>query len=124
MKRGYLADTHVVLWSWHAPDRLAARHLDILRSDVAVLVSIAIIWEISIKAGAGKLKTVDDVARNVRRSGFEILPIAARHAEAVRHLPLHHRDPFDRLLIAQAQLEGLAVLTSDTAFAAYEIALA
>jgi len=124
VNRAYLADTHVILWSWHQPHDLPARYAAILDSGAIVFASIVSIWEISIKAGLGKLKTVDNVGGRLEQTGFKLLPIETRHAEAVRHLPHHHRDPFDRMLIAQAMAENLQLLTVDRNFAAYEIAIA
>ena len=120
----YLADTQIVLWSWHNDRRLRAAHAAVLRSDAKVFVSIASVWEIAIKAGLGKLKTVENVGESLGISGFEVLPIELRHAEALRHLPRHHGDPFDRMLIAQAQLDKMTILTSDRHFALYDVALA
>jgi PIN domain nuclease of toxin-antitoxin system len=124
MKAGYLADTHVILWSWHQREELPSKYADILASDSLVYASIVSIWEISIKVGIGKLRTVDHVTENLRQTGFIILPIEPRHAEAVRHLPHHHRDPFDRMLIAQAMSENLQVLTVDRNFPLYDITVA
>jgi PIN domain nuclease of toxin-antitoxin system len=89
--------------------------------DAEVLVSVASLWEIAIKAALGKLEAPEDLPRRVEELGFEPLPIDVEHAWAVRRLPYHHRDPFDRLLIAQAQVEGLSVLTADPAFGAYDV---
>lgn len=117
----YLADTHIILWSWHTPNRLSAEQARVLDSDAEVLASVASIWEISIKASFGKLTTVIDVADSLVATRFQILPITPRHAEAVRALPLIHRDPFDRMLVAQAKIEGLTVLTADAHFSSYDI---
>lgn len=124
MKTAYLADTHVILWSWHERDELPARYAQILASDSLIYASVVSIWEISIKTGLGKLATVDNVTENLRRTGFTLLPIEPRHAEAVRFLPHHHRDPFDRMLIAQAMSENLQVLTADRNFPLYDIVVA
>lgn len=86
-----------------------------------VHVSFATVWEMAIKASLGKLETVDDVAARLAETGFETPPILVPHIAAVRHLPLHHRDPFDRMLIAQARVEGLTILTVDPAFRAYDV---
>ncbi len=118
----YLADTHVALWLLNEPERLSARHRDILFSDHKRLISIASIWEMSIKAGLGKLDVPAGLADTLMASGFDLLAIAPAHAEAVRHLPRHHADPFDRMLIAQAQTDGLTLMTQDRRFAAYEVA--
>ncbi|WP_157014336.1 type II toxin-antitoxin system VapC family toxin [Mesorhizobium xinjiangense] len=84
----------------------------------------ASIWEIAIEVARGKLKTVDNVGQSLLASGFDILPIALDHIEGLHELPDHHRDPFDRMLIAQAFHEGLTVLTSDPAFKKYDITIA
>ena len=117
----YLADTHIVLWSWHTPDRLSRAQKAVLDGPDEVIVSIASIWEISIKSSIGKLTTRSCVAEDLIATGFQILPITARHAEAVRALPLIHKDPFDRMLIAQARHEGLTILTADVHFSSYEV---
>ena len=124
MSGPYLADTHVVLWSWHDDDRLRTGHKVVLLSGAQVFVSMASVWEMTIKASQGKLRTVEDIGGSLKRSGFELLPIELRHMEALRHLPRHHGDPFDRLLIAQAQLEKLTILTADRHFRPYHVALA
>lgn len=87
------------------------------------MVSIASLWEIAIKSALGKLQAPDDLPQRVEELGFELLGITVEHAWAVRHLPHHHRDPFDRLLIAQAQVEQLPIVSVDPAFAAYDVAV-
>jgi PIN domain nuclease of toxin-antitoxin system len=86
-----------------------------------VAVSAASIWELEIKIALGKLESDAELLEEVRRVGYRVLPIAAEHAVAAARLPLHHRDPFDRLLIAQAQLEGLTVVTVDPRFGRYAV---
>ncbi|MGH6896106.1 MAG: type II toxin-antitoxin system VapC family toxin [Geminicoccaceae bacterium] len=85
----------------------------------------ASIWEIAIKAGLGQLRLPTDLggflASQLAVSSFQVLPIGLEHAVAVRDLPLHHRDPFDRLLIAQSRTEGLALITRDARMRAYEV---
>ncbi len=120
----FLADTQIVLWSWHDPRRLTPKQADILVSDATVYVSIATVWEISIKVSLGKLTTREDVPNALGASGYTVLPISIAHTQRVGQLPFHHRDPFDRMLIAQAQLDGLTILTADRDFAAYDVALA
>jgi PIN domain nuclease of toxin-antitoxin system len=117
----YLADTQVLLWTLHDDPRLPSHHAEVLRSSASVLASFASLWEVSIKVGLGKLRTVDDFPSAFETIGVELLPIAVAHIAAVRGLPRHHGDPFDRMLIAQAQIEGLTVLTTDRAFCAYGI---
>ena len=119
----FLVDTHVALWLWSAPERLGAAHRDILYSDARRLLSIVSLWEISIKAGLGKLTSPPDLLLAAEESSMTLLPVEARHALAVRDLPRHHGDPFDRMLIAQAQVEGLTLLSEDRRFPAYGVAL-
>jgi len=85
------------------------------------LVSVASIWEMAVKATVGKLQPPDELLDVLVEQGFELLPIRPEHAYATRHLPLIHRDPFDRLLVAQAQAEGVPIVTGDPAFAAYGV---
>ncbi|MFL9922425.1 type II toxin-antitoxin system VapC family toxin [Paraburkholderia fungorum] len=109
-----LLDTHVFLWSVTDDRKLtkAARKLILDADDV--FVSSASIWEASIKAGLGKLDVdVDLLVSEIEASGFSELPVRAVHAAMVRSLPDIHRDPFDRLLVAQALAEPLRLMTSD-----------
>ena len=123
-----LLDTQVVVW-WLNADRklgkLARRAIEV--EAVGVWVSAAAVWEIAIKAAAGLLSFDDPlpaaVTRAVEYTRFQPLTITVRHALAAGTLPLHHRDPFDRMLIAQAQLEGLTIVTSDAAFEDYDVKL-
>ena len=117
-----LLDTHTLLW-WDAGTLPlpAVRHVQ-RATDISV--SAATVWEIAIKAALGKIRMVSSVADVVRAYGFRELPIAFAHAEHVRALPAIHRDPFDRMLIAQARVEGLTILTRDPAFAKYGVAIA
>lgn len=121
-----LLDTHVFLWTIGEPSRLSDRvHRWLEDGDNEAWVSIASIWEIAIKTGLGRLRLPSDLggflARQLATSNFRVLPIALTHAVAVRDLPLHHRDPFDRLLIAQSRIERLALVSRDTHMKAYEI---
>lgn len=119
-----LVDSHVLLWHVLDDARLGPAPTAAIEADDAeVVVSIASLWEIAIKSALGKLKAPDDLPRRVEELGFESLAIAPEHAWRVRSLPLHHRDPFDRLLIAQAQIERLPIVTADNAFGAYEVDL-
>jgi PIN domain nuclease of toxin-antitoxin system len=114
-----LLDTHLLLWMLGVPGRLSkAARARIDGSDV--LVSAASIWEISIKASLGKIEAdAKAVLRAVEPAGFTLLPITGEHAAAVSDLPAHHRDSIDRLLIAQAIVEGTPLLTNDTTLLAY-----
>jgi len=122
-----LLDTHALLW-WLLDDPAmpAAPRRAIERAD-AVFVSAASVWEIAIKQRLGKLPELAIAATElpglIRDSRFMPLPVDERHAAAVGSLPLHHRDPFDHLLIAQALIEQLTLVSRDRQFAAYGIKL-
>jgi PIN domain nuclease of toxin-antitoxin system len=82
------------------------------------------VWEISVKVAAGRLaQPVGDIARDLAERGVDVLPVTPAHAWAAGQLPLHHRDPFDRMLVAQAQLEGLTIVTGDPQLARYQVAI-
>jgi PIN domain nuclease of toxin-antitoxin system len=123
--RRLLLDTHVWIW-WQRSDRRLGREARerIERADEVVL-SAASAWEIAIKSGLGKLTLPPDadVGRELELDGFRLLPISVAHAAAVRQLPPIHRDPFDRMLVAQAGLEGLTIVTSDKVMARYGVAV-
>jgi PIN domain nuclease of toxin-antitoxin system len=114
-----LLDTHLLLWALSDPKRVGRAGLALIeRSDV--YVSAASIWEISIKAAQGRLKAKPDaVLQGVEPAGFSLLPVQGEHAARVFDLGMHHADPFDRLLIAQAQLESMTLLTNDELLSAY-----
>ncbi|MGF7005953.1 type II toxin-antitoxin system VapC family toxin [Aminobacter sp. BE322] len=120
----FLADTHVILWSVNDDSRLHPRHRQVLASSAVVYASAASIWEIAIKMGIGKLDAPADLASLLPRMQFTPLAVTFAHAQKVASLPRLHGDPFDRLLIAQAQVENLAILTTDTMFARYDVAVA
>jgi PIN domain nuclease of toxin-antitoxin system len=117
----YLADTYILLWALGDDDRLAERHRAILLSAAEVFFSAASVWEIAIKKSLGKLTAPSDLASVLPRAGFRALDITAIHAEAVGSLPPHHADPFDRLLIAQARIEKMTLLTVDGQFSRYDV---
>ena len=117
----YLADTHIVLWAMDEFEKLTPTQREILESDAEVLVSVASIWEMAIKASIGKLEIPQPITPLLLDMGFQIFPITPDHVEATRTLPLHHRDPFDRLLIAQAQLESLTLLSADKRLEQYGV---
>jgi PIN domain nuclease of toxin-antitoxin system len=115
-----LLDTHVFIWSVIDSRQLKAATRGYLASAEAVYVSAASIWEIAIKSRLGKMSgDAEELAAAIEASGFQELPVTATHAAAVANLPLHHADPFDRMLIAQAFLEPLRLVTADRALAAY-----
>lgn len=115
-----LLDTHVFLWSVTANRQLKAETRAYLASAEAVYVSAASIWEIAIKSRLGKIDGDPQVlAAAIQASGFQELLVSAAHAAAIAKLPMHHTDPFDRLLLAQALAEPLRLVTADRALAAY-----
>ncbi|MER9976975.1 type II toxin-antitoxin system VapC family toxin [Mesorhizobium sp. M0085] len=120
----FLADTHIILWSISDDRRLSEHHRVILASEAVVFASAASVWEIAIKRSIRKLNAPDDLPALLPRAQFQPLAVTFQHANAVGGLPHHHGDPFDRLLIAQAQVENLTILTSDPHFARYDVALA
>ena len=95
-----------------------------VRRAEVVAVSAITAWEIAIKRAVGKLKLEDHVEDLVVQNGFMALPVTVRHGDLLRELPLHHADPFDRLLIVQALDEGLTIFTSDRAFEPYRVPVA
>jgi PIN domain nuclease of toxin-antitoxin system len=117
-----LLDTHVLIW-WDEGRRLAAEARRAIADADSVYVSAASAWEVAIKTGLGRLRPTRTVEQAVDESGFLELPVTFRHAERVGKLPPHHRDPFDRLLIAQADVEELTLVTRDAVFARYGVAV-
>lgn len=122
----FLLDTHTFLWFCQNDPSLSAVAKAVLEDPVnRKLVSLASCWEIAIKAGLGKLNLGEPsgtyLPNAIARTGFELLPISLAHATAVEMLPLHHRDPFDRLLIAQAILDATPIVSVDLVFDAYDM---
>ena len=116
-----LLDTEALIW-WDGNDpRLGGKARAAIQEATEVYVSSASAWEIVIKSALGKLKTTRKPAKAVADGGFRELPISFEHAEAVRKLPRHHSDPFDRLIIAAAGVEGCIIVTSDEKFAMYGV---
>jgi len=121
-----LVDTHCWLWFLMTPDRLSAAAVDAL-ADVSneVYVSAAVAWEIVIKSGLGKLSlpvpAAQYVSERLAALGHRPFAISVEHAVALADLPTHHKDPFDRILIAQAQVDGLTLLTADEKIKAYAV---
>lgn len=117
-----LLDTHVLLWWLDDPALLTLAARDAISEPANdVLVSAATAWEIAIKRSLGKLQTPHDLQTAIRACGFHDLPITFAHALATEKLSPHHRDPFDRLLIAQAQLEAATLVTRDPVMTLYAI---
>jgi PIN domain nuclease of toxin-antitoxin system len=119
-----LPDTHAVLW-WLADDpRFGARAArELVNGRNQVLLSAVVIWEVAIKRGLGKLDAPEDLVDTLVQAGAGPLPITLGHAAALEALPLHHRDPFDRLLIAQAQIEQAALVSRGPYFPGYGVPL-
>ncbi len=121
-----LLDTHVFLWWVYDDPKLTKTSRSIIESMTNTkYVSAVTAWELAIKSGQGKLKLNQSVGefykKYIQQNGFEILPLSLNHLFAVEHIPLHHKDPFDRLLIAQAQIESLSIVSADSALDAYHI---
>ena len=121
-----LVDTACWLWSLAEPERLNRRARDLVTDPGQTLfLSAASSWEIAIKAALGKLRLPESPEKYVprRMAGFNIIGLPVEHAHALRvfALPHHHRDPFDRILIAQAQIENMTILTADSSFAKYDV---
>lgn len=121
--RRLLVDTNVVVWML-AGDRgrvsgTARKALENERT--SIFVSAVTVWEIATKRSLGKLEAPPNWARSLLAIGLEPLAVTAFHAEAVEQLPWHHRDPFDRLLVAQATVEGMAIVSADAQLGAYDL---
>ena len=115
-----LLDTHVLIW-WDEGRRLSSAGRRAIEDADSVYVSAASAWEVAIKIGLGRLRPSRTVEEAVEESGFLELPITTRHAQRVAGLPAHHRDLFDRLLVAQAEAEGLTLVTRDPVFERYAV---
>jgi PIN domain nuclease of toxin-antitoxin system len=117
-----LLDTQALLALLSTDYRLSPTAREtVTRPDAQLFISVVSVWEIAIKRAIGKLEAPDDLLERIDEVDTEVFAITARHAHATGELPLHHGDPFDRLLIAQAKLEGCAIVTRDRAFTAYGV---
>jgi PIN domain nuclease of toxin-antitoxin system len=125
----YLLDTHIFLW-WvlDNPKLSEASRARMGRSDSRLFLSAASAWEMAIKAQAGKLELPESVIEFTRKqlllNDIDSLDVSTEHALTVFNLPLHHKDPFDRLLIAQAMVEDMAIITNDDMIKPYEVRMA
>ncbi|RKY69484.1 MAG: PIN domain nuclease [Candidatus Latescibacterota bacterium] len=124
----FLLDTHTFLWWDSEPAKLSPQVLTSCQDRAnAVLLSVASAWEMQIKLQLGKLKLNMSLAELIesqrRTNNIEMLPVALPHVLALQNLPSHHKDPFDRLLIAQANVEGAVLLSNDSIFAKYSVQL-
>jgi PIN domain nuclease of toxin-antitoxin system len=119
--RRLLLDTLVVLW-WLADDPTLSDEIKrSIDEEIDVFVSAATVWEVAIKQSLGKLVAPVDLPEKIRDSELRNLPITADHAIAAGRLPLIHRDPFDRMLVAQARSDGLTLVTRDNALGTYDV---
>jgi PIN domain nuclease of toxin-antitoxin system len=120
-----LIDTHAALWLLDEDKRLSPS-ADQMLTDASneVLLSAAVVWEVAIKQSLGKLDAPDGFSAMLIDGGATPLPVSIEHARAVGSLPWHHRDPFDRLLVAQATLENAVVVSSDDRLRAYDVQVA
>ena len=115
-----LLDTHLLLWWLDASPSLSAEASETIRDpENTVFVSAVSLWEIWLKQSLGKLRLPDDFTGKLAAESFESLPLTASHTRPVSLLPWCHRDPFDRMLVAQAQVENLVLLTADGLLSAY-----
>ena len=118
-----LLDTDVVLWQLSGVQRLGVRASETIASAAELAFSVVSFAEIGVKAAVGKLTVPDDLHAHVAGTGLRVLGLSPDHGLAVARLPLHHRDPFDRLLVAQAHHEGLTLVTADARLHAYDVAV-
>lgn len=118
-----LLDTHVLLWLLVGDPRLSSRSRERMVAADERLVSAVTAYEIGLKATIGKLTVEADLDQTLDDFGLERLPVSWAHADHAGRLPLHHRDPWDRLLVAQAALEGLVIVTADPAIERYGVAV-
>ena len=121
-----LLDTHTFIWWDGASDKLSSQVLALCQDEEnEMILSVASVWEMQIKLQVGKLKLRLALAEIIKgqqeRNNLQILPISLVHTLALSNLPLHHKDPFDRLLIAQANVEGAILVSRDRAFAQYSV---
>jgi PIN domain nuclease of toxin-antitoxin system len=117
----FLLDSHILIWLDTGDARLSPDVLGTLRGGEQRFLSAATAWELGLKQAAGKLRMGTPVGAMLEVFGLLELPITIRHGDHAAGLPLHHRDPFDRLLLAQAQIEGLILVTADKRLAKYGV---
>jgi PIN domain nuclease of toxin-antitoxin system len=115
-----LLDSHVILWAMAKPERLPASVVAAMGDpDVSVHLSVASVWELALKQSIGRLD--EDVWAAVDASPFRLLPVTVDHIRRLSTLPMHHRDPFDRIIVAQALAEDMSLATADRAIRAYGV---
>jgi PIN domain nuclease of toxin-antitoxin system len=117
-----LLDTHLVLWTLLDPQLIGGDAAGLLQqAETSPVISVVALWEVSIKRATGKLTVPEDFLPRLRRLGHETLSVMEDHAWRAGALPLHHRDPFDRLLVAQAQVEDIPLVTHDRHLERYDV---
>jgi PIN domain nuclease of toxin-antitoxin system len=116
-----LLDTHVILWQLSGERDIASAAQEAIRSARSLYVSTVSFAEIGVKASVGKLVVPVDLLDHILRAGVKVLALSPEHGLGVARLPMHHRDPFDRLLVAQAQAEDLAIVTADAHIPLYDV---
>jgi PIN domain nuclease of toxin-antitoxin system len=116
-----LLDSHILLWWLALAPNLTDRARRAITLAEEVYVSAASVWELAIQAASGRLRMPEDLAGQMQKNGFVPLSITMAHGIAAAELPLHHRDPFDRMLVAQASLESLTLLTADPRLKLYGV---
>lgn len=116
-----LLDSHVLLWWLADSEEIAGDAADQIERADEVFVSAASVWEIEIKRAKGKLTSPADLRWRLAQSGFQELMISGKHAEEAARLPDHHSDPFDRMLVAQARIENLTLMTADDQIPRYRV---
>ncbi len=120
----FLLDTHILLWWLGDEQKLSPQIRAVISNpENVIFVSAATVWEMSIKKSLGKLSMPNNLLEKLKDNNFQVLDITAEHGLRVTDLPLHHKDPFDRMLIAQSMIEGLTIITLDTKFPLYDIPL-
>lgn len=121
----YLLDTHALLWFLNNDKQLKPYTLAVMQNADVLYISVVSLWEIAIKYSLGKLKLPFDYEQifpyQLNANDITVLPIDVHHIYVINHLPFYHRDPFDRLIIAQARAENLPVISKDKAFTQYDI---
>lgn len=121
----YLLDTHTLIWFLEDNKILPSRTRDVIEDDDnTILVSIVALWEIAIKTSLGKLtlsQSLDDIITELDLLGIVLLPISTEAVKQVRKIPFHHRDPFDRVMICQAQVNNYTIITRDPVFKEYAL---
>lgn len=117
-----LIDTHVALWLATADRRMSSEaEAQLTKADSTVLLSSVVAWEVAVKRSLGKLEAPASLLQELEDKGARRLAITFEHAAEVEHLPWHHRDPFDRLIVAQARVEGAVLVSGDARMTAYGV---